>query len=412
VDAQITNWGGTHTFRADRVHRPATLGELQRLLGASRRLSAIGSRHSFNALGDGDALVDLSVLASPPVLDHERGVVSVSGSTTYAELAPMLGSAGRALHNMASLPHISVAGAIATGTHGSGNALGGLATAVETVEMISASGDLIVLHRGEPDFAGAVVHLGALGLVTRVTLRTEATYDVAQTVYDGLEWDTLVASFDEVFGAAISVSVFTRWAERPGALWCKHRADDQRRSAVIDGLRASDEQRHPIAGAPPEACTTQGGVPGPWWDRLAHFRADARPSAGSEIQSEFFVDRADSGAALEALRGLGSLLDPVLFVSEIRTVAADGLWMSPCFERDSTAIHFTWRPEPDAVSVAIERVAEALGPFDPRPHWGKAVPAAWRARHSYARLADYCGLRERLDPDERFLTPWLRERLA
>ena len=412
MTAPISNWAGNRTYRARVVERPATLGELQRLVAASAQLSVLGSRHSFNAIGDGDVLVDLSALASPPVLDHERGLVSVSGSTTYAELASALARAGRALHNMASLPHISVAGAIATATHGSGSALGNLATAVDAIEMITASGELVAVHRGDPDFAGAVVHLGTLGLVTRVTLRTEATYDVAQTVFDGLDWDTLTDSFADVFATATSVSVFTRWADRPGELWCKQRVDAPRRSSPTDRLRPAREPRHPVGGAPPFACTTQGGVAGPWWDRLPHFRADADPSSGAEIQSEFFVDRSDSAAAIEAVRRLGVLLDPVLFVSEIRTVAADPYWMSPCFERDSTALHFTWRREQDAVADAVEQVADALAPFAPRPHWGKALPASWRAADSYDRLDEFVELRDRLDPDRRHLTPWLRERLT
>ena len=408
----IANWGGNHTYRARGVERPTTLGALQRLVASSPQLSGLGTRHAFTAIGDGEVLVDLALLASPPVVDHDRGVVDVGGPTTYADLARVLASAGRALHNLASLPHISVAGAIATGTHGSGSGLGNLATAVETIEMITASGELVVFHRGDDDFDGAIVHLGALGLVTRVTLRTEATYDVAQTVYDGLDWGTLTGSFDDLFGAATSVSVFTRWADRPGELWCKQRVDHERESTVIDRLTPATDSRHPIPGADVAACTTQGGVEGPWWDRLPHFRADAVPSAGAEIQSEFLVDRSDSGAAIDALREVGPSLEPLLLVSEIRTVAADQFWMSPCFERDSTAFHFTFRPDVAAVASAVERVGEALAPFAPRPHWGKVMPARWRAAVSYAKLGEFVELRRRLDPDGRFMTPWLDERLG
>lgn len=408
----ITNWGGNHAYRAAGIERPATLGALQRLVASSAHLSALGTRHSFTAIGDGEVLVDLALLASPPVVDHDRGVVDVGGSTTYADLAVTLQAAGRALHNMASLPHISVGGAIATGTHGSGSALGNLSTAVETIEMITASGELVVFHRGDAGFDGAVVHLGALGLVTRVALRTEAAYEVAQTVYDGLDWATLTGSFDEVFGAATSVSCFTRWGDRAGELWCKQRVDREPDRTLTDRLRPAAESRHPIPGAGVDACTTQGGVIGPWWDRLPHFRADAEPSSGAEIQSEFFVDRSDSGAAIEALRRIGPTLDPLLLVGEIRTVAADQFWLSPCCARDSTAFHFTWRRNNDAAAAAVERIGDALAPFTPRPHWGKIMPAGWRAAESYNRLDDFVQLRHRLDPGGRFLTPWVEERLG
>ncbi|MGA9277541.1 FAD-binding protein [Ilumatobacter sp.] len=408
----LTNWGGNHTYRASAVARPSTLSELQQLIAESAELSVVGTRHSFNAIGDGAALVDLSVLASPPIVDIERGVVSVGGSTTYAELSETLARHGRALHNLASLPHISVAGAIATGTHGSGSRLGNLATAVESIEMITAAGEVVHFHRGDDDFDGAVVHLGALGLVIRVGLRVEETYDVEQTVYDELSWSTLTASFDEVFESATSVSVFTRWGSSAGELWCKQRADARPRTAITDELRPAETQRHPIPDMETSACTPQRSEPGPWWNRLPHFRADAEPSAGAEIQSEFFVDRTVSSAAIEAIRTIGPLLDDVLLVSEIRTIAADDLWMSPCHGRDSTAFHFTWRRDPGAVEQAVDQVAAVLEPFGARPHWGKVFPSSWRPGERYERWGDFLNLRDRLDPQRRMTTPWFERHLG
>lgn len=407
----ILNWGGNRTYRAATVERPATLGELQRLIAASPRVAVIGTRHTFNDIGDGDVLIDLSILASPPVVDPERRRVSVGGAATYADVAIELQRAGMALHNLASLPHISVAGAIATGTHGSGSALGSLPTAVETIEMITADGDVATFHRGDDDFDGAVVHLGALGIVTRLELAVEPTYDVEQTVYDELDWATLTSSFDSVFVTATSVSVFTRWGTTVGELWCKRRVDDPRPSAVLEPLTRANSPRHPIPGVDATACTEQSGVRGPWYDRWPHFRADAVPSVGAEIQSEFFVDRADSARAIEALREIGSELDDQLLVCEIRTIAGDDKWMSPCHGRDSTAFHFTWRLDPAAVDVAVESVAQALAPYAARPHWGKVFPRSFRARESYDRLDDFLALRARLDPGGRFTTPWLERHL-
>ena len=411
TEPPLTNWGGTHTYRASRIERPSTLSDLQRLIASPTQTSAIATRHSFDAIGDGSVLIDLAALASPPVVDHERDVVSVAGATTYAQLSEALAAEGRALHNLASLPHISVAGAVATGTHGSGSSLGGLATAVESIEMITATGDLAIFHRGDPDFDGAVVHLGTLGLVTRLVLRTEPAYTVAQTVFDGLDWSTLTASFDDLFAAATSVSVFTRWGDTAGEVWCKQRVGEARPTGPIGDLSPATEARHPIVGQSPAACTEQGGVAGPWWDRLPHFRADAQPSAGAEIQSEFFVGRGDAGAAITALRGIGQDLAPVLYVSEIRTIAADDLWTSPCEGRESVAFHFTWRPVPPAVTAAVALIEAALAPFAARPHWGKFGPSSWRASTLYPRLDEFVGLKHRLDPDGRFTSDWLARHL-
>lgn len=402
------NWGGNVEYQADAVARPSSTDELIALVAASDGLAAIASRHSFNRIGDGRVLVDLGDLPRTVDVDDVAGTVSVPAWITYAELGSVLAARGRALHNLASLPHISIAGAISTGTHGSGSDLGSLATAVEAVELLTASGETITRRRGDADFLGSVVGLGSLGLLTRLTLGTEPTYDVEQTVYDGLDWATLTGSFDALFASATSVSVFTRWGDAPGELWRKQRVDRERADSpdVDRGLRPADGMRHPIVGGFTDACTHQLGEPGPWWNRLPHFRADAAPSAGAEIQSECFVARTDAAAAIEAMRSLGAALDEVLLVSEIRTVAADDLWMSPCYERDSVGFHFTWRLEPKAVQVAVDRVAEELAPFDLRCHLGKVMPTGWRIESP--RLDDFLDLKHRIDPTDRFTTDWFR----
>ena len=406
------NWGGNVEYGADSVARPSSMGELTALIASSNGLAAVASRHSFNRIGDGSTLVDLRALPQSIDLDDSTDTVTAPAWITYTELSSELDARGRALHQLASLPHISIAGAISTGTHGSGSDLGGLGTAVEALDLLTASGESIRLRRGDADFAGAVVGLGSLGLLTRLTLRTEPTYDVAQTVHDGLDWGALTSSFDDVFASATSVSVFTRWGDAPGELWRKHRVA---RGPIApadfeSGLRPATGMRHPIPGAATDACTRQFGEPGPWWNRLPHFRADAEPSAGAEIQSECFVARADAAGAIEAMRSIGTALDAVLLVSEIRTVAADDLWMSPCFERNSVAFHFTWKLEPIAVQVAVDRVAEALEPFELRCHPGKVLPSGWRIEST--RLDDFLDLKRRLDPTDRFTTDWFRTHVA
>ena len=368
----------------------------------------VATRHTFNTIGDGVVLVSLDALddASPQV-NLDAGTVSVSPATTYAQLASALDSAGAALHNLASLPHISIGGAIATSTHGSGSNLAGLASAVVSVDMVLSDGSRHRVTRGDRDFDGVVVGLGTLGVVTRYELAIEATYDVAQRVYDGLTWSTLTSSFDALMSSATSVSVFTRWGEQLGDVWAKQRVDAVPASDVADfELTPAETARHPITGADVAACTEQFNVVGPWWNRLPHFRADREPSVGAEIQSEVFVDRADSAAAITAMRGIAHRLDSVLLVSEIRTVASDDFWMSPMFGRRSTAFHFTWRPDPQQVQTAVDLVAATLGPFSPRHHSGKALPTRWHASESLARVDDFLDLKMRLDPRGAFTTPW------
>lgn len=407
-----TNWGGNVEYTATEVVRPSTMQRLAEVVASTDGLAAVASRHSFNRIGDGRALVDLSDLPTVFELDEAAGTISAPAWVSYADLSSELATHGRALHNLASLPHISLAGAISTGTHGSGSDLGNLATAVEELDLMTASGSTLTIRRGDADFDGAVVGLGALGIVTRVSLRTEPAYDVVQTVADGLGWTALTSSFDAIFASATSVSVFTRWGDAPGELWRKQRADGRlvRSGDLEAGLSPATEMRHPIPGADATACTRQLGEPGPWWNRLGHFRADAEPSAGAEIQSECFVARRDAPAAIEALRAIGPELRDVLLVSEIRTVAADGLWMSPCHGRDSVGFHFTWALEPDAVQRAVDRVAEALAAFDLRCHPGKVLPTGWRIESP--RREDFLDLKRRLDPTDRFTTDWFRTHIA
>ena len=395
------NWAGTHTYRAQRLHRPASVDELREIAARAPRVRVLGSRHSFTDIADSDELVSLEALPADVLV--EGGRVSFCAGLRYGELAEALRAEALALHNLASLPHISVAGAVATATHGSGDANGNLATAVAALELVTSEGEVVRAARGDPDFDGMVVGLGALGAVTRIVLDAEPFYEVAQRVFEGLAWDALYEQFDAITGCGYSVSVFTRWGEVADQVWVKSRDDPPEE---LFGARPATVERHPILGLDPVNCTAQLGVPGPWFDRLPHFRMGFTPSAGEELQSEYHVARADAVGAIEAVRGLATIVRPVLQVCEIRTIAADALWMSPQYERDSVAIHFTWEREPDAVRRVLERVEAALEPFDPRPHWGKLFLRAPR----YPRSADFARLAARLDPRGAFRNDWM-ERL-
>jgi len=407
------NWAGNLTYSARRLHRPTSIAQLQELVAASVRIRVLGSRHSFNAIADCDELVSLRGLPTELQIDSANATATCGAGITYGELAPALHASGLALANLGSLPHISVSGAIATATHGSGDRLGNLASSVAGLELVTSSGELLQLRRGDRDFEGAVVGLGALGAVTRVTLDVEPAYEVAQCVYEPLPWRAIDEHFDELSAAGDSVSIFTLWGEQAGAIWVKRRAGAPAPAIEeLFGARAAGGARHPIAGADPTACTTQLGVPGPWHERLPHFRLEFTPSAGAELQSEYLLDRRDATAAIEALRALAPRIRPLLHVSEIRTIARDGLWMSPEYGRDSVAIHFTWKPDQDAVERLLISVEDALEPFAPRPHWGKLfVTARAEIAARYERLREFTDLLARVDPRGAFRNDWLVRRL-
>ncbi|RKN37063.1 FAD-binding protein [Streptomyces hoynatensis] len=413
------NWAGNITFGAARVHRPATLDELRRTVAGAAHVRVLGTGHSFNRLADTpDDLVRVDGLPKRIELDPQAAAVTVSAGLRYAEVAAELAAAGFALANLASLPHISVAGSVATGTHGSGDAHQGLASAVTGLELVGPEGDLVHLTRAaDPGrFAGAVVSLGALGVVTELTLAVEPAYEVAQWVYLDVPLDAVAAGFDEVTGAASSVSTFTDWHGGTATVLLKRRLDREgggHPGADWLGGRLADAPWHPIAGMPAEFCTGQLGVPGPWHERLPHFRPEFTPSRGEELQSEVFLPRRAAGEAIAALRGLGGALAPVLQVSEVRTIAADELWLSPAQGRDSVAFHFTWVKDAEAVAPAVAAVERALLPYGARPHWGKLTSLSAEAiGAAYERLPDFRRLALVHDPAGRFRNAHLDELLG
>ncbi|MFC7245979.1 FAD-binding protein [Catellatospora aurea] len=403
-----TNWAGNVTFSAARLHRPSTVDELRAAVAGARHVRALGTGHSFNRIADTPHdLVTAARLPRIADLDRARSTVRVSAGTRYGELAPYLHRHGYALHNLGSLPHISIAGAVATGTHGSGDRNGNLATAVRGIELVTADGDLIEVD--DADLPGSVVSLGALGVVTALTLDVLPTFDVRQHVYEHLPRTALEDHFDEVFGAAYSVSLFTRWrGPDVEQVWLKQHADAEPLGADLFGARPADGPRHPIVTMSPVHCTAQRGEPGPWHERLPHFRLDFTPSAGDELQSEYFVPRSRALEALAALHTIADRIALVVQVSEIRSIAADDLWLSPAQGRDSIAFHFTWIADEAAVAPVVAAVEDRLIPLGARPHWGKLFglePALVRAQ--YPHLPAFTALATRLDPAGKFRNPFL-----
>jgi xylitol oxidase len=404
---RLTNWAGNIGFGARRLHRPRTLAELRELVAGTSRLRVLGSGHSFNRLADTDGdLISLADLPRAVEVAPDRTTVRIDGGIRYGELAARLAAEGLAVHNMASLPHISVAGAVATATHGSGVRHGNLATAVAGLEILRADGSTTVLDRSDPDLAGAVVGLGALGVVTALTLDVVPAFELRQYVYDDLPEASLHDHLDEILSAGYSVSLFTRWSS-PGIdqVWLKR---TEPMEGDFFGARPADGPRHPVPGMPTVNCTEQGGTPGPWHARLPHFRMEFTPSSGEELQSEWHLPRSAALSAIEAVSGLRDRVAAVLQVCEVRTIAADDLWLSPHYQRDSLALHFTWIADTEAVLPVVADLEKALAPFGARPHWGKVFTTAPSdLRAAYPRFADFAALTARFDPTGAFRNPWL-----
>ena len=407
----MKNWAGNHAFHSRRILEPESVEELAEMVRSSVSVRALGTRHSFNDVADttGDH-VSLARLAVPIRLDRDAGTVTIGGGQGYGEVCQFLESAGFALANLASLPHISIAGSLATGSHGSGVRNASLAAAATALEIVRADGEIERIDRSSPGDAlhGAVVSLGALGVVSSVTLDIEPTFQMRQDVYQDLALADLVDQFDEIVSAAYSVSLFTDWSGPSfHQVWLKSRLEASDGSEVPPrerfGARLADRDLHPIRGLPAEACTPQLGRPGPWHERLPHFRLDHTPSARDELQSEYLVARTHAVAALLALEALRDRLSPLVLVSEIRTVAADELWLSPAYRRDSVAFHFTWKPDLRRVMDLVPELEAALEPFEPRPHWGKLFATdAQVLRSRYQRTRDFVSLARRLDPGGKF----------
>ena len=411
-----TNWAGNYEFRAPEVRTPESVEQLQELVGGSPRIRAIGTRHSFNDLADSaGALVSLVDSQPEPRLDTERMTVSVTAGTRYGVLASWLDAQGFALHNMGSLPHISVAGAIATGTHGSGNTLGNLSTAVSGLQMVTGDGQLLEVDRTHPQFEGMVVSLGALGIVTRVSLDIQPTFNVRQDVYTDLPWHAALEEFEAITSSAYSVSLFTDWrGDTLQSVWFKTRLAPGNSGSMpptMFGATAAITETSLAEGQ--NNTTVQGGIPGAWSERLPHFRLDSTPSNGDELQTEYFVDRRRAPGALAAVRALGEFIAPHLLITELRTVAADELWLSPAMGRPSLAIHFTWKNESAAVARLAPQIEAALAPFDARPHWGKVnTMNAVNIAPLYPRLPEFQALAERMDPQHRFRNAYLERVLG
>jgi alditol oxidase len=416
--AARTNWAGNYIYRAPEFVTPSSIEEVQAIVKRATKLRALGTRHSFNAIAD-STVEQISLQHFDEMLiDSTNSTVTIGAGVTYGKLAPYIDSHGFALHNLASLPHISVIGGCSTATHGSGIHNRNLSSACSVLQFVTADGNLLTLTRAkDPDhFAGAVVALGALGIVTSLTLDLLPTYQVEQVVYQNLPFAELEHNLDAIFSSGYSVSLFTDWQnQRATQVWIKRRVELGKPYAwpqEFYSAKRATEKLHPIAGHPAEPCTEQLGIPGPWFERLPHFRMNFTPSSGAELQTEYFVPREHGYQAIRAVEELRDRITPHLFITELRTIESDSLWMSMAYQRPSLAIHFTWKPEWPAVLEILPQIEAKLAPFEPRPHWAKLFtipPVTLQSR--YPKLTDFKELLTQHDPDGKFRNQFLESTL-
>jgi len=412
---KLKNWAGNLEYSTGKVAYPETVEQAQAVVKQSDKLRALGTQHCFNKLADSPhQLLSAKKLNRILQLDADKKTVTVEAGVRYGTLGEYLQERGFALHNLASLPHISVAGSIATATHGSGVKNGNLATAVSGIEFVTAAGEVVTLTRekdGE-QFLGAVVHLGGLGVLTKVTLDIQPTFQAQQDVYENLPFAEIEKNFEAIMASGYSVSLFTDWQKNVvSEVWVKNRVTDGQMAKAkpeLFGAKLATRNLHPIRELAAENCTEQMGVPGPWHERLPHFKMNFTPSSGKELQAEYFVPFSNAVAALKAINNLGDKWIQDLFISEVRTIAADKLWMSPAYNRPSVAIHFTWKQHTESVMRLLPVVEEQLAPFGARPHWGKlfTIPAA-QLKARYERYADFQQLLRQYDPKGKFRNEFL-----
>ncbi|MCU1527670.1 MAG: hypothetical protein JWP75_1433 [Frondihabitans sp.] len=401
------NWAGTHVYGASRILHPRSIAELQEAVAAEPHIRALGTRHSFNDVADGPGvLVSTTELPLDLEIAGDRRSVTVGAGVRYGVVATALEAEGLALHNMGSLPHISVGGATATGTHGSGVGNGSLSTAIQALEFVGADGALRTVRRGEAEFDGSVIHLGALGVVTRLTLAVEPSYRVRQDVYHGLPWAAIEGSgLREVMSLGYSVSLFTVYGDILTQMWVKSRIPEGHDDIEVpDEIRGATRHTEFVGFVSEDDNTTpMDGTVGPWSERLPHFRLDRTPSNGDEIQTEYFVALDEGAEAVAAVRTLSERIQPHLLVTELRTIKGDDFWLSETQGRDSLAIHFTWAKHTAEVQELLPAIEEVLRPFTPRPHWGKvSAVTPEEIEERYPRLPEFRALVEKYDPEGKF----------
>ena len=403
-----TNWAGNLTYSTGNLFTPKTITELQELIKKLKKIRGLGTTHCFNKIADSTQnQISSSAFNKVVSLDKINNTVTVEAGIKYGEFCKYLDDNGYALHNLASLPHISVAGACATSTHGSGIKNGSLATAVLAIEFVNGKGELVYLtkEKDTDEFLGAVVNLGSLGIVTKLTLGLQPTFKMKQIVYQNLPMAELEKNFEAIMSAGYSVSLFTDWKNKNvSEVWIKSKSDDLKNIApAFYGATLATKNLHPIEALDAINCTEQMGVEGPWYERMPHFKMGFTPSSGKELQSEFFIPFQNAYQGFMAIEKLHEKVSPHLMITEVRAIAADDLLMSPFYKKACVAFHFTWKQEVEEVNAVLPFIEEALAPYNARPHWGKIFTMKPSVLQSgIEKLNEFKLLMAKHDPEGKF----------
>ena len=406
----MKNWSGNIEYRPADIARPESISVLQKVVAGASKVRAYGSGHSFNTLADTDGtLIAFSEFDKNIEIDSSKMLVRVPAGVRYGEVAPKLHANGFALKNMGSLPHITVVGATSTGTHGSGVGNKNLSGSIAEIELILATGDAITLD--QPELPAARVALGSIGIIHHLTLDIVPTYDVAQTVYFDLPFVQLISNLDAILSAGYSVSVLSMWGDEfVDQVWVKSKIGTNPVLSQNEwfGAKLATRKSNPIREADSAAATEQFGLPGPWFERLPHFKLDFTPSFGDELQTEYFIDRKDAPAALNAIYKIRKELSELIMVCEMRTVAQDENWLSEAYGRETFVFHFTWRPNIPAVEKLLLKIEASLEPFMARPHWGKVFTnTAFDFSSLYPKFNSFLTYRSTYDPSRKFVNKLL-----
>lgn len=406
----LNNWGGNLQFRQEALAQPETLAELATLI-RDNQVRPAGTLHSFSPIATGEGIMlSAAGLKVAPAIDPASKTARVGAASRYGDIALALEAQGLALRNMGSLPHISLAGASATGTHGSGDGNQILSASLISFSFLNHKGELITLRRGDDLFEPCRLGLGAHGLWVEAELSVVESYQMRQDIYRDIPWAYFLEDPARLSAAGYSVSLFGKWgSDTIDQAWVKSRVSDGTPPAEIAGIRAATESLKELAPGVGDNLTEQAGRPGPWLHRLPHFRLDATPSAGDEIQTEYFFTRDQIVGAIEVVHSLAHEVNPVLIITEIRSIAQDDAWLSPMRRGDSIALHFTFKNDVPAVTRVVEKLEAALAPFNPIPHWGKVNGFTGEQLAAvHPKLAEARTVFDELDPEGKFSSPYLR----
>lgn len=403
----MKNWAGNLTFSAREFIEVNSISKLQQVVSSSQAVKVLATGHSFNAIGDTtETLISIKNLSNGIEIDSQNAQALISAGMAYADAARYLESNGWAFSNMASLGEVTIAGAISTGTHGSGSNNGVLSTSVVGLEIVLGSGELITIDQSNSEeFAGFVVSLGALGVFTKIKMRIIPSFSVKQFVYENIGIQVVAENFDTVFNSAYSVSYFSNWAKNStGQIWMKF-LDDSSSDNLSDnwlGANQAKAKQHPVKINNPDPCTDQLGISGKWLYRLPHFKLDSSPASGDEVQTEYLVDRKYVNEYIQDLRAIGDEIAPRVYATEIRTIKSDELWLSGAYQRETVGFHFTWKKS-DTLVDFLPRIEEILGKHHGRPHWAKLFSVrSDELSARYPKYSDFEALLKKYDPKQKF----------